>query len=69
MLRPGLFLFDELVNQPVTQHLRKDPEWVYIYSDPVVFIFVRKTRSQEQLLNGFKEKRLLPPQAPPIYFP
>jgi hypothetical protein len=54
---------------PVTALLRKDPEWVYIYSDPVAFVFVRKTPSQEALLAKFKEKRLLPPLAPPIYFP
>lgn len=54
---------------PVTALLRKDPEWVYIYSDPVAFIFVRKVASQEQLLAKFREKRLLPPQPPPIYFP
>jgi len=54
---------------PVTALLRKDPEWVYIYSDTVAFIFVRKTSSQQQLLDKFREKRLLPPQPPPIYFP
>ena len=54
---------------PVTALLRKDPEWVYIYSDPIAFIFVRKTPSQENLLGKFKGKRLLPPQPPPIYFP
>lgn len=56
-------------HHPVTSLLRKDPEWVYIYSDPSSFIFVRKTASQEELLTKFKEKRLLPPQPPPFYFP
>lgn len=56
-------------HHPVTSLLRKDPEWVYIYSDPGSFIFVRKTASQEELLTKFKEKRLLPPQPPPFYFP
>jgi hypothetical protein len=54
---------------PVTALLRKDPQWVYIYSDPIAFIFVRKTASQAALLAKFKEKRLLPPGPPPIYFP
>jgi hypothetical protein len=54
---------------PVTSLLRKDPEWVYIYSDPIAFIFVRKTPSQQELLAKFKEKQLLSPQPPPIYFP
>jgi hypothetical protein len=56
-------------HHPVTALLRTDPEWVYIYSDPVAFIFVRKTPSPEPLLARFKEKRLLPPATPPIYFP
>ncbi|MBI2985992.1 MAG: hypothetical protein HYY45_04410 [Deltaproteobacteria bacterium] len=54
---------------PVTGLLRKDPEWVYIYSDPVAFVFVRKTPAQEGLLARFREKRLLPPRPPPLYFP
>jgi len=54
---------------PVTALLRKDPEWVYIYSDPVAFVFVRKTTSQERLLTRFKERALLPPEPPPIHFP
>ena len=54
---------------PVTEHLRQDPAWVYIYSDPIAFIFVRKTPSQGQLLAKFREKRLIPPQTPTIYFP
>jgi len=56
-------------SHPVTALLRKDPEWIYIYSDPVAFVFVRKTPSQEGLLAKFKERRLLPPQTPPVYFP
>jgi len=54
---------------PVTALLRKDPEWLYLYSDPIAFIFVRQTPSQEQLLAKFRERRLLPPQTPPVYFP
>lgn len=54
---------------PVTALFRQDPEWVYIYSDPVAFIFVRKTSSQEALLSRFREKKLVPPQPPPLYFP
>lgn len=54
---------------PVTALLRKDPEWVYIYSDPLAFIFVRKTASQRSLLEKFEERKLLPPGAPRLYFP
>lgn len=54
---------------PVTELLFRDPEWVYIYSDPIAFIFVRKTYSQEQLLDRFRRKQLLPPQPPSVYFP
>ena len=56
-------------DHPVTSLLRKDPEWVYIYSDPISFIFVRNTYSQQELLEKFKNKLLVPPQSPPIYFP
>ena len=54
---------------PVTALLRKDPEWLYIYSDPVAFIFIKKTLGQNPLLERFKEKKLLTPQPPRIYFP
>ncbi|GEM_PF-2981907 len=54
---------------PVTALLRKDPEWVYIYSDPVAFIFVRRIPSQQGLLARFREKRLSPPQTFSIHFP
>lgn len=54
---------------PVAGLLWKDPEWVYIYSDPVAFIFVRKTASQEKLLTRFRKRELLSPQPPPIHFP
>jgi predicted membrane protein len=54
---------------PVTEHLRKDPAWAYIYSDPIAFIFVRETASQQKLLAKFREKRFIPPQASTIYFP
>jgi len=56
-------------SHPVTALLRKDPEWVYIYSDPVAFVFVRKTASQEHLLAKFRDKGLVPPRPPSIYFP
>jgi hypothetical protein len=56
-------------HHPVTALLRKDPEWVYIYSDPIAFIFVRKTPSQEHLLDKFRARQLLHPQPPPVYFP
>ncbi len=56
-------------HHPVTRLFQRDPEWVYIYSDPVAFIFVRKTTSQEGLLEKFREKKLVPPQTPAIYFP
>lgn len=54
---------------PVTSLLRQDPEWVYIYSDPVAFIFVRKTLSQQGLLAAFADKQILPPVSPPVLFP
>ncbi|MGH7771292.1 MAG: hypothetical protein ACREQA_03565 [Candidatus Binatia bacterium] len=54
---------------PVTTLLRKDPEWVYIYSDPIAFIFVRNVSSQQELLAKFREKRLRLPQTPSIHFP
>ena len=54
---------------PVTALMREDPEWVYIYSDPVAFIFVRNIPSQQSLLSKFRERRLLPPEPPRIYFP
>ena len=54
---------------PVTALLRKDLEWVYIYSDPIAFIFVRETASQQELLAKFREKRLLPAAPPLLYFP
>lgn len=56
-------------HHPATALLRKDPEWVYIYSDPIAFIFVRKLSSQREFLDKFKEKRLLPPRVSQIYFP
>ena len=54
---------------PISSLLRNDTKWVYLYSDPVAFVFVRKTASQEQLLKKFGKKQLLPPKPPPIYFP
>lgn len=54
---------------PVTALMRKDSEWVYIYSDPITFIFVRELPSQKELLAKFREKKLLPPLTPSFYFP
>ena len=54
---------------PVTALLRRDPEWVYIYSDPVAFVFVRKVAALQPVLEKFQSKSLVPPSAPPIYFP
>ncbi|MGH7847468.1 MAG: hypothetical protein ACREQW_20170, partial [Candidatus Binatia bacterium] len=56
-------------HHPVTSLLRSDPEWVYIYSDPVAFVFVRKVPAQEALLTKFRERKLVAPQPPPLYFP
>lgn len=56
-------------DHPVTALMRKDPEWVYIYSDPVAFIFVRKTPRQSPVLEKFRLRKLLPPAPPSIYFP
>jgi len=53
----------------VTSLLRHHPEWVYIYSDPIAFIFVRTVPSQSELLERFREKKLVPPQQPTVYFP
>ncbi len=53
----------------VTALLRKDNQWVYIYSDPVAFIFIKKTPSQTPLLERFEAKEILRPEAPSIYFP
>ena len=55
-------------SHPVTALLRKDPEWVYAYLDPVAFIFVRKTPARENLLKNFAQKKLLPPRQPDVYF-
>jgi len=56
-------------HHPVTSLMRADPEWVYIYSDPIAFIFVRETPGQKSLLERFKARKLLPPNSPSIYFP
>ena len=54
---------------PVSVLLRKEPEWVYVYSDPVAFIFIKRTPGQSSLLERFKAKKLLQPSPPSIYFP
>jgi len=56
-------------HHPVTQRLRNDSEWVYIYSDPTAFVFVRKTPRQDPLLEKFRAGELLHPKAPSLYFP
>lgn len=56
-------------HHPVTALLQRDPEWVYIYSDPIAFIFVRNTASQQDFLAKFRERDLRSPQPPPLYFP
>jgi hypothetical protein len=53
----------------ITGLLRSDPEWVYIYSDPIAFVFVRKVPGQESLLKKFREGKLVAAQPPPLYFP
>lgn len=54
---------------PVSGLLRKDPEWIYIYSDPTAFIYIKRTPGQSSLLERFRAKKLLQPGPPPIYFP
>ncbi len=54
---------------PVTTRLLGDPEWVYIYSDQVSFIFIRATESQKSLLERFEAGKLHPPGTPSIFFP
>ncbi|MGH7832422.1 MAG: hypothetical protein ACREQK_02160, partial [Candidatus Binatia bacterium] len=54
---------------PVTALLRREPEWIYIYSDPVAFIFVRDAPAQKELLDKFRKKELVRPWPPPPYFP
>ncbi len=41
-------------------HLRlfEDPEWQYIYSDPVALIFIRKVSSQKAVLEKLRDNRL-----------
>jgi len=56
-------------HHPVTTLMRGDPEWVYIYSDPSAFVFIRKTPGQRSLLERFKARKLLHPNSPSIYFP
>ena len=54
---------------PVTVLLRQNLAWVYIYSDPVFFVFVKESMAQNQLLNKFNARKLLPPGSPPAYSP
>ncbi|MDP6559197.1 MAG: hypothetical protein QF619_03545 [Candidatus Binatia bacterium] len=56
-------------HHPVTVLLRQDPAWVYIYSDPVSFVFVKESMAQNQLLNKFNARKLLPPGSSPAYSP
>jgi hypothetical protein len=54
---------------PVSELLRTDPEWIYIYSDSIAFIYIKRTSGQSSLLERFRAKKLLQPGPPPIYFP
>ena len=56
-------------NHPVTALLRQEPEWTYIYSDPIAFIFVRNVPAQAEVLNKFRNKDLVRPWPPSPYFP
>lgn len=53
----------------VTALMRQEPEWVYIYSDPIAFIFVKRTSGQSLLLEKFRTRKLLPPELTSLYFP
>jgi hypothetical protein len=53
-------------------HLRlfQDPEWQYIYSDPIALIFVRKVSTQKVVLEKLRDNRLdRSPPAVDHYFP
>lgn len=56
-------------SHPVTALMRQEPEWIYVYSDPAAFVFVRKTSSQATILEAFGKGRLVHPKSPPLYFP
>jgi hypothetical protein len=50
--------------------LRDNPEWEYVYSDPVSFIFLRKVPSQAEALARFQRRELRYDTAPlPTEFP
>jgi len=44
-------------------------EWIYVYSDPIAFIYIKRTPGQSSLLERFRAKKLLQPSPPSIYFP
>ncbi len=54
---------------PVTALMRNDPEWIYVYSDPVAFIFVKETPDTNPFLEKFKAGKLVPPKPPSHRFP
>ena len=56
-------------HHPVTGLMQKDNRWVYIYSDPVSFIFVRDAPSQAGLLERFRSGGLINPQITSTHFP
>jgi len=60
-----------LMRRRGTHHrLFQDPEWQYIYSDPVALIFVRKVPTQKVVLEKLRDNRL--DRSPPTidhYFP
>ncbi len=44
-------------SQPPSQLLRDDPEWIYVYSDPIAVVFLRRTPSQAAALARFRAGR------------
>jgi hypothetical protein len=44
--------------------------WVYVYSDPISIVFLKRNAKNESVLNRFEQGKLTYPQSPPtIYFP
>jgi len=44
-------------SQPPSQLLRDDPEWTYVYSDPVAVVFLRRVPSQAAAIARFHDGR------------
>jgi hypothetical protein len=56
--------------QPASQLLRGDPEWEYVYSDPVSVVFLRRVPSQSAALARFHAGELAYDRSPfPTAFP